>query len=185
MSRKPQAQASVDAETLARDLIAEGEPEKEFNPGIASRFPRKNVAAGALIRDNRDRILFVVPTYKPFLDIPGGVAEDNESPRAACERELTEELGLSLKIGPLLIIDWIPTHGVWSDSLQMIYDGGTLSRDQIERIELDTEELGALQFLAINDALPQLRPSMARRMTAALAALQEGQTLYTEFGHRL
>lgn len=185
MSHEPQAQASIDAETLARDLVTEGEPEKEFNPGIASRFPRKNVAAGALIRDDMDRILFVVPTYKPFLEIPGGVAEDNESPRAACERELAEELGLSLKLGPLLVIDWMPMHGVWRDSLQLIYGGGILSRDQIDRIELDAGEVGELRFLAMGDASSQLRPSMARRMAVAVAALQEGQTVYAEFGHRL
>jgi haloalkane dehalogenase len=33
------------------DLAAEGEQEKEFNPGIAARLPRKTAAGGALIRD--------------------------------------------------------------------------------------------------------------------------------------
>lgn len=83
------------------------------------------------------------------------------------------------------MIDWIPTHGVWRDSLQLICGGGILSRDQIERIALNTEELGELRFLAIDDAIAQLRPSMARRMAVALAALHEGQTIYAEFGHRL
>jgi hypothetical protein len=36
---------------LDDDLLAEGEPEKEFIPGIAAKMPRKRVAAGALIRD--------------------------------------------------------------------------------------------------------------------------------------
>lgn len=179
------AHASVDAMTLANDLVAEGEPEKEFNPGIAERFPRKYVAAGILIRDADHRILFVVPTYKPFLDIPGGVAEDNESPWAACDREVDEELGLPLEPGALLVVDWMPRHGVWRDSLQLVYDGGILAQDQIERIELDSGELGALRFLSIEEAIPQLRPSMARRLSVALAALREQRTLYAEFGHRM
>lgn len=133
--------ASTDAARIERDLRLEGEPEREFNPGIAERLPRKNVAAGALIRDEHARILFVVPTYKPFLDIPGGLAEDNESPRAAGDREICEELGISLG-------------------------------------------LGASRFLSLDDALAQLRPSMARRMTLAMTALDEGQTIYAEFGHR-
>ena len=53
--------------TLAEDLFAKGEPEREFNPGIAGRSPRRRVAGGALIRDQVGRVLFVVPGYKPFL----------------------------------------------------------------------------------------------------------------------
>ncbi|GAA0944747.1 hypothetical protein GCM10009554_39120 [Kribbella koreensis] len=41
------------------DLAAEGEPEVEFNVGIAGRLPRKTAAAGALIRDDAGRILFL------------------------------------------------------------------------------------------------------------------------------
>lgn len=185
MTTEPRPQAAIDDATLNEDFAAEGEPEKEFNPGIASRLPRKNVAAGALIRDSAEQILFVVPTYKPFLEIPGGLAEDDESPRAACDREIQEELGLSLKLGSLLVIDWTPTHGVWRDSLQMIYDGGNLNDDQIARIELDAEELGGLKFLSLNEARLQLRPSMARRLAVAVTALHNGQTIYAEFGHPL
>jgi ADP-ribose pyrophosphatase YjhB (NUDIX family) len=168
---------------LDEDFAAEGEPEKEFNPGIAGRLPRKNVAAGALVRDSTEQILFVVPTYKPFLEIPGGLAEDNESPRAACDREIQEELGLSLTLGSLLVIDWTPTHGVWRDSLQMIYDGGSLTEEQIARIELDAKELGGLTFLKLDEAQSQLRPSMARRLSVAITALHDGRTIYAEFGH--
>lgn len=177
--------ASIDVGTFADALVIEGEPEQEFNPGIAERLPRKNIAAGALIRDDHDRILFIVPTYKPFLDIPGGLAEPNESPKAACDREINEELGLSLTLGGLLVIDWMPCRGKWYDSLQMIYDGGVLSHDQIDRIELDAREVGGLRFLHMADAYEHLRPSMKRRMNLARIGLSEGQPIYAEFGHRV
>lgn len=180
-----QAQSSIDEVVLARDLLAEGEPEKEFNAGIAQGLPRKTVAAGALIRDSSDRILFVEPTYKVTLEIPGGITEEDESPHAACGREIVEELGLSIEIGQLLVLDWVPRHGVWRDSLQLIYDGGTLDRDQIDHIELDHDELSGLTFLALDDARRRLRPSLARRVLVALTALAEKQTIYSEFGHRL
>ena len=94
------------------DLAAEGEPEKEFNPGIASRLPRKTTAGGALIRNREGLILFLEPTYKPTLEIPGGVAEQNESPLDACRREVREEIGLDIEIGGLLVVDWVPAQGV-------------------------------------------------------------------------
>lgn len=101
---------SVDLEA---DPAAEGEPEVEFNPGIAARIPRKRAASGALIRDEAGRILFVEPVYKPTLDIPGGTTEENESPLDACIREVREELGIEREIGLLLVVDWVPAHGVW------------------------------------------------------------------------
>ncbi|HEY3514361.1 MAG TPA: NUDIX hydrolase, partial [Kribbella sp.] len=108
------------------DRAAEGEPEKEFNPGIAARLPRKTAAGGALIRDRAGRILFLEPTYKPTLDIPGGVVEYDESPYEACCREVKEEIGLDLEIGRLLVVDWVPAHGPWSDALAFVFDGGVL-----------------------------------------------------------
>ncbi len=59
---------------------------------------RKRVAAHVLIRDQRGHIVLVNPTYKEHWDLPGGMAENNEPPRAAAVREVGEELGLS--IGP-------------------------------------------------------------------------------------
>ncbi|PGH46356.1 NUDIX hydrolase [Micromonospora sp. WMMA1996] len=168
--------------TLADDLAAEGEPEREFNPGIAQRLPRKRVAGGALIRDRAGRILFVVPGYKPFLDIPGGIADGDESPLAACRREIREEIGLDLPISRLLVVDWIPAHGVWSDGLMFIFDGGQLDDDQAEALRPTDDELTGLRLLPYEEAIPHLRPSMARRVESALSALAEGQPRYTEFG---
>ncbi|MET7991356.1 NUDIX hydrolase [Amycolatopsis sp. NPDC005232] len=171
-----------DRAVFAEDLRADGEPEAEFNPGISGRLPRKNVAAGALVRDDQGRVLFVDPTYKPFLEIPGGMVEDDESPLAACHREVREELGLELKLGRLLLVDWMPTHGVWRDSLQLIFDGGTLSHAQIRAIDPAGDELGGFEFLDLDAARPRLRPSKSRRVTLAHQALLSGETCYGEFG---
>jgi hypothetical protein len=45
-----------------------------------ARQARKRVSADILLRDQRDRILLVDPTYKPDWDLPGGMAEANEPP---------------------------------------------------------------------------------------------------------
>ncbi|MGC4774921.1 NUDIX domain-containing protein [Micromonospora chalcea] len=171
-----------EAVTLADDLSAEGEPEREFNPGIAQRLPRKRVAGGALIRDRAGRILFVVPGYKPFLDIPGGIADADESPLAACRREIQEEIGLDLPVSRLLVVDWMPAHGVWLDGLMFIFDGGQLEDEQAQALKPTDDELTGLRFLRYEEAVPHLRPSMARRVQSALDALADGQPRYAEFG---
>ncbi|MFB6718662.1 NUDIX domain-containing protein [Kribbella sp. NPDC056345] len=162
------------------DLIAEGEPEEEFQPGIAQILPRKRVAGGALIRDRDGRILFIEPTYKPLLDIPGGIAEPDESPYDACRREVLEEVGLDLTIGPMLVVDWDPARGVWHDALAFVFDGGVLTGD--EQLVLQPTEVRTATFLTLDEAKPQLRPSMHRRLTLALHALETGVPQYSDFG---
>ncbi|WP_410788398.1 NUDIX domain-containing protein [Kribbella sp. C-35] len=161
------------------DLAAEGEPEKEFNPGIAARFPRKTAAGGALIRDRAGRILFLEPTYKPTLDIPGGIVEPDESPYEACRREVREEIGLDLEIGRLLVVDWVPAQGPWSDSLAFVFDGGILDNPTLT---LDPTEARAHHYLTLAEAAPRLRPSMTRRLTLAHQSLTTGTPVYADFG---
>jgi 8-oxo-dGTP diphosphatase len=43
-------------------------------------FVRPRVAAGVLLLDEAGRVLLVVPSYKDFLDLPGGCVEPGESP---------------------------------------------------------------------------------------------------------
>jgi len=160
------------------DLVAEGEPEKEFHPGIAARLPRKTVAGGALIRDRAGRILFLEPTYKPTLDIPGGIAEYDESPYDACRREVKEEIGLDLEIGPLLVVDWVPALGPWTDALAFVFDGGVVEAP----LTPDPTEVRAVHYLTLPEATPHLRPSMTRRLTLALQALTTTHPTYSDFG---
>jgi 8-oxo-dGTP pyrophosphatase MutT (NUDIX family) len=168
--------------SIEDDLRAEGEPEKEFVPGIAGRLPCKRVAAGALNRQGR--VLLVEPVYKPYLDIPGGVVEEDESPLAACRRELGEELGITVQIGRLLVVDWVPAQGVWGDGLLFVFDGGVVEAEQVEEIQLPPDELKSFTFLGVEEAAAHLRPSMGRRVAAAYGALGESGQVYAEFGRR-
>jgi ADP-ribose pyrophosphatase YjhB (NUDIX family) len=161
------------------DVAAEGEPEKEFNAGIAARLPRKTAAGGALIRDPAGRILFLEPTYKPTLDIPGGVVEYDESPYEACCREVKEEIGLDLEIGRLLVVDWVPANGPWCDALAFVFDGGVLDGTALT---LDPTEVRAHHFMTLAEATPKLRPSMARRLALAEQSLTTGIPTYADFG---
>lgn len=175
-----------DQVSLTDDLLAEGEPEVEFHEGVASRMPRKRVAAGAIIRDQVGRILMVEPIYKPTWDIPGGVVDPNESPMDGCQREIREELGLDLPLTRLLVVDWIPQQGVWHDALMFVFDGGTLTDDQAGRFALPEGELNAVRFVTLDQAEDHLRPSARRRLRTALDVIDAdmGSPAYLQFGRR-
>jgi ADP-ribose pyrophosphatase YjhB (NUDIX family) len=166
--------------TFEDDLAAEGEPEAEFIPGIAERMPHKTVAAGVLIRDPDDRILFVIPNYKPYLDIPGGIVEAGEPPSQAARREVAEEVGLDLAIGRLLVVDWSPGRGVWSDQVQFVFDGGVVEPGVT--IRLAPDELAGLRWLTVEQARPELRPSLYRRIALAVEAADGDAPIHAEFG---
>jgi ADP-ribose pyrophosphatase YjhB (NUDIX family) len=177
--------------SVADDLLTEGLPEREFTPGIAAGLPHKRIAAAALIRDEQNRVLLLEPTYKPTWVLPGGVVEEDEDPQAGCSRELLEELGLERTPGRLLVVDWVPRHGVWGDSLQFVFDGGRVSAEQISAFVLQDSEIVAAHFIGVGELQARdrgepvrvkLTPSMARRLLAAIDAADKGTPGYLRYG---
>ncbi|MEU8268027.1 NUDIX hydrolase [Sphaerisporangium sp. NPDC049002] len=154
-------------------------PDISFIAGL----PRVRSASGALIRDEAERIMVVCPTYKDHWDIPGGMLEADESPFAACARELEEELGLELPVGRLLCVDWVPPRPPWDSGLMFVFDAGMLSTEQVPGIRLCPDELERFEFVAADemDGVP-LEPRPARRIRAATSALRAGRTAYLEDG---
>ena len=144
---------------------------------------RKRVSADVLLRDVHGRILLVDPTYKPDWDLPGGMAEANEPPTDALRRELREELGLDIRVGNLLCIDWVSPHGPWDDLLNFIFDGGTLNDSEIDELRPIDHELRAFEFCDEGQAKERLRPYVWRRVSAALEALETGRARYLQDGY--
>ena len=145
---------------------------------------RKRVSADILLRDDHGRILLVDPVYKPDWDLPGGMAEANESPTDAVRRELREELGLDVTVGALLCVDWVSPHGPWDDLINFIFDGGVLNAEATRGIKLLDEELRAFEFCDQEQAGERLRPYVWRRVSIALDALKSGRSQYVENGFK-
>src|SRR6266545_6639623 len=102
---------------------------------------RKRMAAGSLCRDRAGRVLLVDPVYRDTWDLPGGAVEAEESPQAACRREVAEELGLDRPVGRVLALDWVPSRPERPEGLIVVYDGGVLTATDIGAITLEDGEL--------------------------------------------
>jgi 8-oxo-dGTP pyrophosphatase MutT (NUDIX family) len=142
---------------------------------------RAYVAAGVLFFDEAGRIMLVQPTYKEYWDIPGGYVEAGETPAQAAAREVREELGISVVVGPLLVADWAPQPDE-GDKLLFIFDGGTLTAQQLAAVRLQADELASYAFHDPGEAVAMLIPRLGRRVGAAVDAHRTARTAYLEHG---
>src|SRR5262245_4590039 len=140
-------------------------------------LPACFLAAGMLLTDEGGHVLLVKPNYRDRWGLPGGVAEEGEPPHLACEREISEELGLEIAAGSLLAVDFVPAGDRHLRSMvYVIFDGGTLTDP--EAITLQEDELDAYALLAPDVAAERMAPEVSHRLPAALAARATGRTAY-------
>jgi len=140
------------------------------------------MAAGALCRDGAGRVLLVDPVYRDTWDLPGGAVEAEESPQAACRREVAEELGLDRPVGRVLAVDWVPSRPGRPEGLIVVYDGGVLTARDIEAIIVQEGELAGFAFVRPGEVARRVTPLVSRRITACLDVLAAGTVASLEDG---
>lgn len=165
---------------LHNDLPA-SEPEG-FRALLNSFLPRKRAIGQLLVRSTDDRVLLCQLTYKRDWDLPGGVVEVGESPQLATGREVTEELGLSLPAGTLLLTDWLPPWSGWDDALCLVFDGGRHDPGLVESAVRQEREIHAAEFCTLDQVDERCSEITAARIRSALANLDGAGPAYTEAG---
>ena len=153
-----------------------------FRALLNSFLPRKRAISQMLIRDHAGRVLLCQLTYKRDWDLPGGVVEVGESPQVAVAREVEEELALTLEPGRLLLTDWLPAWSGWDDALCLVFDGGTHPASLTDEIVRETREIASARFCDLDEVRARCADFTARRVEAALGALDQPGGRYTESG---
>ena len=152
-----------------------------FRTLLNSFLPRKRAIGQVLVRDPEGRVLLCQLTYKKDWDLPGGVVEVGESPQLAAVREAEEELGLEIPPGDLLLTDWLPPWGGWDDAICLVFDGGVLPTDTLDRVVREEREIRSVAWCTHEEVAERAADFTARRISAALAAVTDGPA-YTESG---
>lgn len=143
------------------------------------KFATPRMAAGALFVDG-SRVLLVRKTYGNRWDIPGGYVDRGESPAAACQREIKEELGIERAPKRLLVQDWAPNDKE-GDKVLYVFGCGDLGSDE-GRITLDGEELDHWEWVEVEQLEDYLIPRLHRRLARAFDAHYGTAMLYLEHG---
>jgi 8-oxo-dGTP diphosphatase len=152
----------------------------EEQKAYRAQLPKKRMGAGALLVDENGRVLLVEPSYKPVWEIPGGVIEKDESPKACVVREIKEELGLDMAIGRLLIVDYNAPTEEKSESLMFIFDGGVLTCTEMDKIQLQQEELLSFNFFEPTQLPTNLSSTLRQRILTAYQRRADGGDSYFE-----
>ncbi|MBA8795506.1 8-oxo-dGTP pyrophosphatase MutT (NUDIX family) [Friedmanniella endophytica] len=152
-----------------------------FSAVMNSALPRKRLIAHVLYRDADGRVLLCQTRFKTDWELPGGIVEPFEAPRLGAAREVREELGVDLPIGPLLAVDWMPPYLGWDDALELIFDGGLVTEADLAGFTLQPSEIAAVRLVTLAEAADHLTP-LARRRLELITTLPAGRTVLLEDG---
>ena len=140
-------------------------------------LPRKRMGSGVIIRNPKGEMLVLRTTYKGHWEIPGGVVEENESPKQTAERGTKEEIGLAIDIKRALVIHYRSAQDDQDENLMFVFDGGIV--EQIA-FQLEDKEISEVKFVSFQDAIPLVGERIASRLLYGEQALKEGKTIYLE-----
>lgn len=152
-----------------------------FSGVMDSVLPTHRVIGHVLFTDADGRILLLETNYKDDWELPGGVVEPGETPRMGAEREVLEEVGLVVRLGQPLVVDWMPPYLGWGDALEFIFDGGVLDAEASDQMRPDNE-IKAFHWVEPAELDQRVTPLSARRIRRLLDG---ASALYTEDSHDL
>lgn len=157
------------------------------NKNIISYYqnlPRKRMGVGVLIFNEQDELLLVKPVYKDHWSVPGGVIDENESPKNACYREIKEEIGIDIRKLKFICVDYLKNNPEKGESLQFIFYGGNLKKEQINKIRIKADEIGEYRFIKINKLFELIgtESNLGKRLVGCLVAIEKNCAVYLEDG---
>lgn len=116
----------------------------------------QNVAtATAVILRRNDEILFTVRNREPEfgkLDLPGGFTDPDETAEQTCQRELKEELGITIPLSNFKYLMSQPNHYEYKTipykTCDLIFEA-TFPED--ESIEIEKDEIQEIRWIKLNE----------------------------------
>jgi 8-oxo-dGTP pyrophosphatase MutT (NUDIX family) len=138
-------------------------------------MPSFHGAAGGLITAPGGKVLLVKPNYVDHWGLPGGAMDEGEDPGQAATREIHEEIGLTVTVGTLLVVDWVVPNGPRQRPLMnFIFDAGTI--DDLASVIPQAGEIDDIALVDIDEAAARMSARGRPRLPAALGARESGQT---------
>ncbi|MFH8350111.1 NUDIX domain-containing protein [Streptomyces sp. NPDC018045] len=136
--------------------------------------PSRRIGSQGLIRSEKGAILLFESRRRVdrgdqlTWNLPGGCAQGNEDPQAACKRRIQEKSGLLIEPGRLLVMHWQPAKDGTVEGHNYVWDGGVIS--QHTEFQLSTA-ITQYRFVPRRQLSAYAPQSLVERIDAALHAL--------------
>ncbi|WP_369380453.1 NUDIX domain-containing protein [Streptomyces sp. cg36] len=141
--------------------------------------------AAAVLVQHEGRVLMVHHVKTGHWVIPGGRAEDGETPRHCAAREALEETGVPVQVGRLLVFQHLPagTYGNGANPMpcHLFVFAAMMDPADHERIRVPDRELLGHDWLPPGRAVELTDHTNTPLLGAALAAAADGTTAYLEY----
>ncbi|MGW2563871.1 NUDIX domain-containing protein [Streptomyces sp. NPDC001514] len=123
-----------------------------------------------------------LPEQGEVWQLPGGVMDAGETPWETAVRETREETGIVLTgPRPLLLTHFATIDKAWTvPRIGFIFDGGTLTPDQLGAIALDADEHDGWDVRILADWEAEMIPANWARLAAAYTARHHPRDGYVE-----
>ncbi|WP_409484435.1 NUDIX domain-containing protein [Arsenicicoccus dermatophilus] len=174
--------AAPDGGDLALMARLAGDPAPDSRDGFSAvlntTLPLKRNIAQGLVRDPAGRVLLCETTYKRDWDLPGGVVDPGEPPSRTVEREIEEELGLTLPVGDLATVAWLPPYLGWADATLFVFDTGVHDPAIVEAMVLQPQEIRAVHWAGPDEIAARTAPYVQALLTHLGAREPRSGTTY-------
>ncbi len=129
-------------------------------------LPRKRVIGQGLLRNEHGEYLLCELTYKAEWDLPGGVIENGEAPGFGLTREIEEELGITLPVGEMVTMNWLPAWRAWDDACLFVFDLGETTSDVVDHMVLQKTEIAAVHWCNLEQVAKYATAATVELLTA-------------------
>ncbi len=106
--------------------------------------PKRMSSAGVLLENAAGELLIVKAGYRDYWTLPGGIIEENETPRQAAARETLEEVGLPLDPDTLVFVSVANRASAQAHTYQFIFRAVL----PVSEITLQPGELEGFDFVS-------------------------------------
>jgi 8-oxo-dGTP diphosphatase len=155
-------------------------PKKYSDEEYYKSLPKKQVGTAVLFFNEAGELLILKPDYKDSWLVPGGSADEDESPLNCALRETKEEIGVDRNDIRLVGVYYAPAAGLHSDSLKFLFYGGVLSQKEISEIVLQLDEIEEFRFVSIDEALSLVSGSLKASIPMCIPAIEKHTVAYKE-----
>lgn len=144
------------------------------------QLPKKRMAVAILMFNKQGKVLLLRQSEDNEWTLPGGVVDENESPRSAAERELKEELGIHISTKSLVAIDYIIPKADMTEGVHFVFNAGIITDEEIKLIKLQKNEIRDYDFVLPEKAPRLLTEILRDRMHLCIDASKNNKVIYLE-----